>query len=322
MGHHSSRLQSAISIHIVILIIDIRTAFATAISTNSIILHVVVSATSSQYPTPRTHLRYFHRCLNPSAVIKTYHYCGRCNFQMSSKSQPHHPPPNSNQLRHRFQLNTKAKVKDDDDDNDDDDRSSKHDIGKMTQNQNDSTAAHPTGNRRPRKNSHSNIEKSLIVKRTKQLQQENDQLKQTIQQLHNENRKLRQRLPPPPPLPKFGAVNVTKSKPPVAPPMVVLERFEGEKLLSNRGDDIEYGSGSHGRTDRTGNDTHEMWCDTPLTSTGDNDDGMCPVEPDIDFRDALRDRAVWLVSLLILQSISGIILYKNELVLSNHPSST
>ena len=99
--------------------------------------------------------------------------------------------------------------------------------------------------------------------------------------------------------------------------VVALERFEGDTLLLPSrigGDDIE-------QLEHTPHE--EMWCDTLDTHTDIHDpDGTCPIEPDIGFRDALRDRAVWLVSLLILQSISGIILYQNELVLSNHPSST
>lgn len=56
----------------------------------------------------------------------------------------------------------------------------------------------------------------------------------------------------------------------------------------------------------------EEWCDTL-------EDGACPVEPEISFGQALRDRAIWLVGLLILQSFSGIILSRNELLISNHP---
>jgi len=49
------------------------------------------------------------------------------------------------------------------------------------------------------------------------------------------------------------------------------------------------------------------------------DDGTCPLEPDITFRDALRDRAFWLVGLLVFQSMSGIILSRNEELLQSHP---
>ncbi len=51
----------------------------------------------------------------------------------------------------------------------------------------------------------------------------------------------------------------------------------------------------------------------------DYDDGICPVEPDISFKDALKDRAYWLVGLLTLQSMSGFILARNEQLLQTHP---
>merc|ERR1719273_2627986 len=52
-----------------------------------------------------------------------------------------------------------------------------------------------------------------------------------------------------------------------------------------------------------------------------NDDNShaCPVEPDVTFKDALRDRAYWLVGLLVLQSCSGLILSRNEMLLQKHP---
>ena len=49
------------------------------------------------------------------------------------------------------------------------------------------------------------------------------------------------------------------------------------------------------------------------------DDGGCPIEPDISFKAALKDRAYWLVGLLTLQSMSGLILARNELLLQTHP---
>ncbi len=48
-------------------------------------------------------------------------------------------------------------------------------------------------------------------------------------------------------------------------------------------------------------------------------DGSCPIEPDISFKDALKDRAYWLVGLLALQSMSGFILARNEELLQTHP---
>jgi len=47
--------------------------------------------------------------------------------------------------------------------------------------------------------------------------------------------------------------------------------------------------------------------------------GECPVEPDVTFASAVKSRAAWLVGLLALQSCSGFILAKNELLLQDHP---
>ena len=46
---------------------------------------------------------------------------------------------------------------------------------------------------------------------------------------------------------------------------------------------------------------------------------QCPVEPTVSFGEALRDRAYWLVGLLLMQSFSGIILSRNEALLADHP---
>lgn len=58
-----------------------------------------------------------------------------------------------------------------------------------------------------------------------------------------------------------------------------------------------------------------MWCDELA------EDGACPVEPLVSFQEALRDRAYWLVGLLVLQSGSGIILAHNQDLLANHSAS-
>ena len=47
--------------------------------------------------------------------------------------------------------------------------------------------------------------------------------------------------------------------------------------------------------------------------------GECPIEPNITFLDAMKSRAYWLVGLLALQSCSGFILSRNELLLQDHP---
>jgi len=70
---------------------------------------------------------------------------------------------------------------------------------------------------------------------------------------------------------------------------------------------------------------------TATTATNDVDDDdddeqcdiydsmTCPIEPDVSFPDALRDRAYWLCGLLAMQSLSGFILSRNEVLLQNHP---
>jgi hypothetical protein len=75
---------------------------------------------------------------------------------------------------------------------------------------------------------------------------------------------------------------------------LILETFEGESKLNM--------------------EDAALWCD-------ELEEDACPVEPTISFNEALRDRAYWLVGLLVLQSCSGIILARNEALLANHPVS-
>jgi hypothetical protein len=121
------------------------------------------------------------------------------------------------------------------------------------------------------------------------LQEENDLLRDAIRNLKEENIKLKQR-----------ANNI------------VLESFEGEGRMfrdrSSFGDDI----GTTMTGDEKLGDEAAMWCD-------ELEDGSCPLEPTISFGVALRDRAYWLVGLLIMQSLSGIILIRNEALLADHP---
>ena len=87
---------------------------------------------------------------------------------------------------------------------------------------------------------------------------------------------------------------------------IVLETFEGEGLF-----DAVDGGQSYDLA-KTNDDDDELWCDVL-------DGDECPIEPTLSFGEALRDRAYWLVGLLILQSLSGIILSRNEMLLANHP---
>lgn len=74
---------------------------------------------------------------------------------------------------------------------------------------------------------------------------------------------------------------------------IVIETFEGE--------------------DKVG----EKWCENDEQKL---DDGSCPIEPDVSFRDALRDRALWLVGLLVMQSCSSFFLARNEELLTSYPT--
>jgi hypothetical protein len=76
--------------------------------------------------------------------------------------------------------------------------------------------------------------------------------------------------------------------------MIVLENFEGEGRLLRQIQE----------------------------ECSDLDGGACPIDPTVTFGEALRERAYWLVGLLMMQSGSGIILARNELLLANHPTST
>ena len=118
------------------------------------------------------------------------------------------------------------------------------------------------------------------------LELENEQLRQTISKLQDNVEEYRK------------SASVTNSK-------LVLENFEGEfsgtadaEVALMRGDE----------------EAMERWCDSLP-------DGSCPVEPKVSFGEALRDRALWLIGLLLFQSASGIILAHNEELLIKHPIS-
>ena len=171
------------------------------------------------------------------------------------------------------------------------------------------------------------------------LQSENSKLRDTIRQLEEENETLKKRA-------RRG--------------MVGLEQFEGERFFSASStfpDEMETLGGIYRRSDGfLGDDDriqeNDLWCDElsqgkfslyfhiyetamqcvvgslfhdilpkqfPFLVPREKKD-ECPVEPTISFSQALRDRAYWLVGLLLMQSFSGIILSRNEALLSNHPA--
>jgi hypothetical protein len=126
---------------------------------------------------------------------------------------------------------------------------------------------------------------SIPPEEFERLQKENEQLRESLQQMEIENGRL-----------LHDAAQ---------PSRIILETFEGERKI-RRAESMFDGEMSM--------DDSSMWCD-------ELEEDTCPVEPMISFSEALRDRAYWLVGLLILQSGSGIILARNEALLANHPVS-
>jgi hypothetical protein len=128
-----------------------------------------------------------------------------------------------------------------------------------------------------------------------QLYNTNQELRQKVEQLEEEVRYLRTKVST----------------------RIVLESFEGEnRQASHRAhENDDMVGGATGSSSMSFPDDTAMWCDE---LEGDS----CPLEPMISFGEALRDRALWLVGLLLLQSFSGIILAHNEGLLTRHPVST
>jgi len=134
-----------------------------------------------------------------------------------------------------------------------------------------------------------------------ELETENTLLRETVRQLENENERL------------------------ASQRRIILENFEGEGFFQTEKNSMNQDLAEFGITlseaelagdissFRSPSDQGvEQWCD-------ELDEDSCPVEPSISFGAALRDRAYWLVGLLIMQSCSGIILSRNEALLANHP---
>ena len=139
-------------------------------------------------------------------------------------------------------------------------------------------------------------ENKLLQERLHLLQEQNDQL-QKERTYTNNNRKIEQR--------------------------IILEDFEGEIYDTNSNNFVEddYDDDEFGLSNNSDplidedevceyDDTSNKWL---------NSIGECPVEPNITFLDAMKSRAYWLVGLLALQSCSGFILSRNELLLQDHP---
>ncbi len=116
------------------------------------------------------------------------------------------------------------------------------------------------------------------------------------------------------------------------------KRYTDELSTEGGGESISTNNGSNGDSSSITapyNDAVEDDDELGLVSSGlDEDDiceyddqsnkwtsgvGECPLEPNITFLDAMKSRAYWLVGLLALQSCSGFILSRNELLLQDHP---
>ncbi|KAL3789646.1 hypothetical protein ACHAW5_002363 [Stephanodiscus triporus] len=98
-------------------------------------------------------------------------------------------------------------------------------------------------------------------------------------------------------------------------PRLIIEDFEGEFWKGDNDDDD-----ATMRPDDE-DDDYDVECvydeRTDKWTSGYDD---CPVEPNVDFVDALKSRSYWLVGLLALQSCSGFILSRNEMLLMDHPN--
>ena len=140
--------------------------------------------------------------------------------------------------------------------------------------------------------------KTSISEKMVQLEAENRQLKENIQILEGENESL--------------LLEATQAQ-----QRIVVEQFEGEGMpaFDANGEPIEGTWWGESREETNTNDTAMIASE----ECDEDDDGTCPIEPGVSFADALKDRAYWLVGLLTLQSLSGFILARNEMLLQSHP---
>ena len=128
-------------------------------------------------------------------------------------------------------------------------------------------------------------------------------LKGRIAQLENENKRLKESL---------EKLELEKDRLEYeAYTRIVLENFEGDNRRRYETEEVSL----------TPTEEELLMDDTSLfPRQGELNPNECPLEPDVSFTEALKERAYWLVGLLILQSGSGIILAKNEVLLEAYPS--
>mmetsp|Transcript_184 Transcript_184/g.310 ORF Transcript_184/g.310 Transcript_184/m.310 type:complete len:450 (-) Transcript_184:186-1535(-) len=147
---------------------------------------------------------------------------------------------------------------------------------------------------------------ALSMTATDSIQQENEQLKQKVEELEKENTRLR---------------SIKRQ------PELIIETFEGEgrRQFDAFGDEINPWYGEKERVadleegETNGKKVLEQEQLLSIVEECEIDSDACPLEPDVTFSDALKERAYWLCGLLALQSLSGLILARNEALLQNHP---
>ena len=107
---------------------------------------------------------------------------------------------------------------------------------------------------------------------------------------------------------------------------IILEDFEGEgslksNIIPTQQDNTNYDE--LGLSNGPNPESEDELCEYDDTSskwTSSISGNECPVDgPSVTFFDAFKSRATWLVGLLALQSCSGFILSRNELLLQDHP---
>lgn len=102
---------------------------------------------------------------------------------------------------------------------------------------------------------------------------------------------------------------------------IILEVFEGESRLKRAIDFANAGASMTLTAENMIGEEAYFSSESMEREECSLDEDSCPIEPQIPFREALRDRAFWLVGLLAMQSCSGFILANNEALLGNHPIS-
>jgi len=147
-------------------------------------------------------------------------------------------------------------------------------------------------------------ENKLLQERLKLLQTQNDQLIKQQQQID-----------------KISTIDNTNIE-----QRIIIEDFEGEGSLKSNIIPTQQDNNSYdelGLSNGPNPESEDELCEYDDISskwTSSISGNECPVDgPSVTFLDAFKSRATWLVGLLALQSCSGFILSRNELLLQDHP---